>query len=180
MSTQEVNGVAVDYKGRLIQHCHEYGLGQPRFTETQHGAPDSPSWKVKVHYGDNVYETADAVRGTKKGAHQSAAKQILETIEQNREQLLVGEVDEEDEEQSDTELEVTPDPQTPQPHLEVALPLVTSALTIASERLETLHPMRYRRLSDAEFSRKIANLTMQIARELVVAADKANITFSQK
>ena len=66
------------------------------------------------------------------------------------------------------------------PILRLHLPLVTSALTIASERLEALHPMRYRRLSDVEFSRKLANLTMKIARELVTEAEKANITFSQE
>ena len=185
MPTQEVNGVVVDYKGRLIQYCHEQGLGQPRFTETQHGPSDTPSWKVTVHYGDRVYETADAVQGTKKSAHQSAAKKILEAIAANQENLLGGDVAEvesvpEPEPEIAPEPEIVPEPEAPKPHLEIALPLVTSALTIASERLEALHPMRYRRLSDVEFSRKLANLTMKIARELVTEAEKANITFSQE
>ena len=179
MPTQEVNGVAVDYKGRLIQYCHEHGLGQPRFTETQQGPSDTPRWKVTVHYGDRVYETADAIQGTKKGAHQSAAKKILEAIAANQENLLGGDADEV-EPLPEPEPEIAPEPEAPKPHLEIALPLVTSALTIASERLEALHPMRYRRLSDVEFSRKLANLTMKIARELVTEAEKANITFSQE
>ncbi len=163
-----------NYKGLLIQYCHERGLSQPRFSETQHGTADAPSWKVTVYYGDRVHETADPIPGAKKGAHQFAAKQVLEAINENRERLLAGDMDVQD--------EVTPDIveiPAPEEPLEVALPLVTSALTIANERLGTSQPSRYRGVSDTEFSRKLAQLTMQIVRDLVKASDEANIKLPQ-
>ena len=157
-----------NYKGLLIQYCQERGLSQPRFTETQLGTPDAPSWKVTVHYGDRVHETVDPIPGAKKGAHQFAAKQVLDTISENRERLLTGE--------TDTEADILPEP-VELPTLNVALPLVTSAMTIANERLSASQPSRYRGLSDAEFSRKLAQLTMLIVRDIAKAADEANIKF---
>jgi hypothetical protein len=161
-----------NYKGLLIQYCQERGLSQPRFTETQLGTADAPSWKVTVHYGDRVHETTDPIPGAKKGAHQFAAKQVLDTISENRERLLMGEVDTED--------DIMPEPVETQVFdepLEVALPLITSAMAIANERLGTSQPSRYRGVSDAEFSRKLAQLTMQVVRDLAKAADEANIKF---
>lgn len=157
-----------NYKGLLIQYCQERGLSQPRFTETQLGTPDAPSWKVTVHYGDRVHETVDPIPGAKKGAHQFAAKQVLDTISENRERLLTGE--------TDTEDDILPEP-VETPTLDVALPLVTSAMTIANERLSASQPSRYRGLSDAEFSRKLAQLTMLIVRDIAKAADEANVKF---
>ena len=161
-----------NYKGLLIQYCQERGLSQPRFTETQLGTPDAPSWKVTVHYGDRVHETDDPIPGAKKGAHQFAAKQVLDTISENRERLLAGETNTEDD--ILPELVETPTPDEP---LDVALPLITSAMTIANERLSASQPSRYRGLSDAEFSRKLAQLTMLIVRDIAKAADEANIKF---
>lgn len=161
-----------NYKGLLIQYCQERGLSQPRFTETQLGTPDAPSWKVTVHYGDRVHETVDPIPGAKKGAHQFAAKQVLDTISENRERLLAGE--------TDTEDDILPEPaETPTSDepLDVALPLITSAMTIANERLSASQPSRYRGLSDAEFSRKLAQLTMLIVKDIAKAADEANIKF---
>ena len=163
-----------NYKGLLIQYCQERGLSQPRFSETQHGTPDAPSWKVTVHYGDRVHETEDPIPGAKRGAHQYAAKQVLETINENRERLLAGEMDVQDSVMPEA-IEI---PESAEP-LEVALPLVTSALTIANERLGTSQPSRYRGVSDTEFSRKLSQLTMQIVRDLVKAADEANVKFTE-
>ncbi len=161
-----------NYKGLLIQYCQERGLSHPQFSETQHGTPDAPSWKVTVQYGDRVHETADPIPGAKKGAHQLAAKQILETIHENRERLLAGEIDT----QADKDTETVEIPTFEEP-IEVALSLVTSALTVANERLSTAQPSRYRSVSDTEYSRKLAQLTMRIVRDLVKAADEANIEF---
>lgn len=161
-----------NYKGLLIQYCQERGLGQPRFTETQHGTPDAPSWKVTVHYGDRIHEMTDPIPGAKKEAHQFAAKQVLDAISENRERLLTDEVDTQDNiGEESVEALVISEP------LELALPLITSAMTIANERLGASQPSRYRGVSDAEFSRKLAQLTMQIVRDLAKAADKANIKF---
>ncbi len=172
MPDREVLESDGNYKGLLIQYCQERGLSQPRFSETQHGTPDAPSWKVTVYYGDRVHETEDPIPGAKKGAHQFAAKQVLEAINENRERLLAGEMDAPDDViTEDVEISASMEP------LEVALPLVTSALTIANERLGTSQPSRYRGVSDTEFSRKLSQLTMQIVRDLMKAADEANIKF---
>lgn len=172
MPDREVLESDGNYKGLLIQYCQERGLSQPRFSETQHGTPDAPSWKVTVYYGDRVHETEDPIPGAKKGAHQFAAKQVLEAINENRERLLAGEMDAPDDVITEgVEISTSMEP------LEVALPLVTSALTIANERLGTSQPSRYRGVSDTEFSRKLSQLTMQIVRDLMKAADEANIKF---
>lgn len=163
-----------NYKGLLIQYCQERGLSQPRFTETQHGTPDAPSWMVTVHYGDRVHETDEPIPGGKKGAHQFAAKQVLDAIEENRKRLLEGE--------KDSQTEVVLESVEMSVHaeeFEVALPLITSALTIANDRLGSSQPSRYRGLSDAEYSRKLTQLTMRIVRDLVRAADDANIKFPE-
>ena len=174
MSVRDVEMTNGNYKGLLIQYCQERGLSQPLFTETQHGTPDSPTWKVTVHYGDRVHEMTEPIPGAKKDAHQFAAKQVLDSIGDNRERLLAGEDDA-------TDAIITEPIETVEltEPLEVALPLVTSALAIANERLGTSHPSRYRGISDAEFSRKLSQLTMRIVRDLAKAADEANIKFPQ-
>ncbi len=174
MPVQDVMEADENYKGLLIQYCQERGMSQPRFTETQHGTPDAPSWKVTVYYGDRVHETDEPIPGAKKGAHQFAAKQVLDAIDENRERLLSGEDDAQDHIPPEhVEVYIPDEP------LEVALPLVTSALTIANDRLGSSQPSRYRGLSDAEYSRKLTQLTMRIVRDLARAADEANIKFPQ-
>ena len=164
----EPNG---NYKGLLIQYCQERGLSQPRFSETQHGTPDAPSWKVTVHYGDRVHEMVEPIPGAKKEAHQFAAKQVLDAISENRERLLAGETD------TDNILPEQVETPTSNESLDVGLPLVTSAMMIANDRLSTSQPSRYRGLSDAEFSRKLAQLTMLIVRDIAEAAAETNIEF---
>ena len=176
MPDREVLESDGNYKGLLIQYCQERGLSQPRFTETQHGTPDAPSWKVTVHYGDRVHETADPIPGAKKGAHQFAAKQVLDTISESRERLLSGEVIQEQQNEIQEQIET---PVSDEP-IEVASSLVTSAMMIANERLSSSQPTRYRTISDTEFSRKLAKLTVQIVRELTNAAVNANIVFSDE
>lgn len=168
-----------NYKGLLIQYCQERGLSQPRFTETQHGTPDAPSWKVTVHYGDRIHETNEPIPGAKKGAHQFAAKQVLDSINENRQRLLTGNANTEEHSQNGHDKEVVEEIQALTEPLDVSLTLVSSALTIANERMSSGQPTRYRSITDAEFSRKVAQLTMQIVRDLVKAADEANIKFPQ-
>ncbi len=172
MTVQEVVESDGNYKGLLIQYCQERGLSQPRFTETQHGTPDAPSWKVTIHYGDRVHETTDPIPGAKKGAHQFAAKQVLDSINESRQRLLTGDVVTEDD-----NIEGVIEIQARTEQINVSLELVTSALAIANERLGSVQPGRYRNISDAEFSRKVAQLTMQIVKDLVKAADEANVMY---
>ncbi|RKU25023.1 hypothetical protein C6497_16750 [Candidatus Poribacteria bacterium] len=164
----ESNG---NYKGLLIQYCQERGMNHPRFTETQHGTADAPSWKVTVEYGDRVHETMYPIPGAKKEAHQFAAKEILESINENRERLLTGEENTDDNSIPES-LEEQPIEST-----NVPLSLFTSALTVANERLGSSQPSRYRSITDVEYSQKLAQLTIQIVTDLVKAADKSNIEF---
>ena len=184
MVVQDVVEPDGNYKGLLIQYCQERGLSQPRFTETQHGTPDAPSWKVIVHYGDRVHETTEPIPGAKKGAHQFAAKQVLDSINENRQRLLLGDVNAKD----DNSQDVIPQDLIARENIEgqahidqidVPLELVISALTVANERLSSAQPGRYRTISDAEYSRKVVQLTMQIVRDLVKAADEAKVRFEQ-
>ena len=159
-----------NYKGLLIQYCQERGLSQPTYTETQHGPADSPRWQVTVSYGDWVHETPEPVPGSKKFAHQVAAQQVLDEINLRRESFLAGDI-----------VEVTAAPIS-EPVLEVSaplevpVPLVSSALTIANERLTASQPARYRTLTDAEFSQKLSKLTLEIVRNLLEKAEADKIT----
>lgn len=177
MTVQDVVDSDDNYKGLLIQYCQERGLSQPRFTETQHGTPDAPSWKVTVHYGDRVHETSDAIPGAKKGAHQFAAKQVLDSINESRQRLLLGDATTDDDAIHDGIAQEVIERQAHFEPIDVSWELVASALTLANERLTSAHAGRYRTISDADFSRKVAQLTMQIVRDLVKAADEANIEF---
>ena len=160
-----------NYKGLLIQYCQERGLRQPTYTETQHGPADSPRWQVTVSYGDSVHETPEPVSGSKKLAHQVAAQQILAKIDSRRESFLAG--DTVDATAATVSLSIADAP-TP---IEVPIPLVSNALTIANERLTASQPSRYRTLTDAEFSQKLSKLTLEIVRSLLEKAEENKITF---
>ena len=160
-----------NYKGLLIQYCQERGLRQPTYAETQHGSADSPRWQVTVSYGNWVHETPEPIPGSKKFAHQVAAQQVLDDINSRRESFLAGDT-----------VDTTPAPVSePVPDmstsLEVPIPIVSNALTIASERLTTSQPSRYRTLTDAEFSQKLSKLTLEIVRSLLEKAEEEKITF---
>ena len=160
-----------NYKGLLIQYCQERGLQQPTYTETQQGPSDAPCWQVTVSYGDHIYETPEPVPGSKKFAHQIASQQVLAEINSRRESFLTGE--------TAGTIPVPTSQENGAPAsvpLEVPMPLVSSALTIANERLTTSQPSRYRTLTDAEFSEKLSKLTLQIVRSLLERAEKDKIT----
>lgn len=172
MSVRDIANTNGNYKGLLIQYCQERGLSHPRFTESQHGTPEAPSWKVTVEYGDRVHETVDPIPGAKKEAHQFAAKEILATINENRGRLLAGAGDVD-------QVAITEPLEVPKfaESLEVPLPVVTSALMVANERLGASQLSRYRSITDVEYSQNLAQLTMQIVTDLVETADKSNIKF---
>ena len=158
-----------NYKGLLIQYCQERGLSQPIYTETQLGPADAPQWQVIVSYGDQVHETPEPVSGSKKFAHQVASQQVLAEINSRRESFLAGDM-------VDTPLASAPTDASVAVPIEVPIPLVSSALTIANERLTASQPSRYRTLSDAEFSEKLSKLTLEIVRNLLERAEKDKIT----
>lgn len=163
--------VSENYKGLLIQYCQERGLQQPKYTETRQGPSDAPRWQVTVSYGDHVHETPEPIAGSKKFAHQIAAQQILAEINSRREDFLAGD--------TAGPIPVPTSQENGAPAfapLEVPMPLLSSALTIASERLTTSQPSRYRTLTDAEYSEKLSKLTLQIVRSLLEKAEKDKIT----
>lgn len=171
MAARDTGEAMENYKGLLIQYCRERGLSQPVYTETQLGSPDSPSWHVTVRYGEWVHETAEPIRGSKKFAHHVASEQVLSEIDSRRESFLAGDT-----------VEKVPTPLSSSVvsnavPLEVPISLVSRALTIANERLTASQPARYRMLTESEFSKKLAILTLQIVRDLVERADTDEITF---
>ena len=174
MANTANGGTSENYKGLLIQYCQERGLDQPTYTETQLGPADAPQWQVKVSYGDHVYETPEPVAGSKKFAHQVASQQVLDAINLRRESFLAGEAAEtitmSVSEVEDASLT------TSQP-IDVPMPLLSNALTIANERLTVSQPSRYRTLTDAEFSDKLSKLTLKIVRDLLTKAEADKITF---
>ena len=173
MTNQANGGASENYKGLLIQYCQERGLDQPTYTETQLGPADAPQWQVKVSYGDHVHETPEPVAGSKKFAHQVASQQVLAEIESRRENFLAGEIGETSAlsafETEDVSVAVF------EP-IEVPAPLLSTALTIASERITAAQPPRYRTFTDAEFSDKLSKLTLKIVRDLLTEAEKDKIT----
>ena len=173
--TNPANGeVSENYKGLLIQYCHERGLDQPRYTETQLGPSDAPQWQVKVSYGSYVHETPEPVPGSKKFAHQVASQQVLADIDSRRERFLAGDIVET---ATVPPLEAEDAFVAVSEPIKVPMPLVSAALTIANERLTSAQPSRYRTLTDAEFSDKLSKLTLQIVRNLITEAEVDNITF---
>ena len=123
--------------------------------------------------GTMTYETPTPVPGSKKFAHQVAAQQALAEIDSRRENFLAGDTAE--------SLTTLPAPHTAPvaapTALEAPIPLVSSALAIANERLTTSQPTRYRTLTDAEFSQKLSKLTLEIVRNLLETAEQQKVTF---
>ena len=169
MADLATDTAAENYKGLLIQYCQERGLSQPIYTETQLGPADAPQWQVKVSYGNHVHETPEPVSGSKKFAHQVASQQVLAEINSRRESFLAGDTVDTPPASAPTDVPVA----VP---IEVPISLVSSALTIANERLTASQPSRYRTLTDAEFSEKLSKLTLEIVRNLLERAEKDKIT----
>ena len=175
MADLTTDGALENYKGLLIQYCQERGLRQPTYTETQHGPADAPQWQVRVCYGDQVHETPEPVAGSKKFAHQIASQQVLAEINSRRENFLAGDtIETAPAPEKDASVPTSVPASVP---IETPMSLMSSALTIANERITTSQPSRYRTLTDAEFSDKLSKLTLEIVRSLLKRAEKDNITF---
>ncbi len=174
MTNTANGGASENYKGLLIQYCQERGLDQPIYTETQIGSSDAPQWQVKVSYGNHVHETPEPVSGSKKFAHQIASQQVLAEIESRRESFLAGESVEITTVSAAAGEDLSLSASEP---IEVPMPLLSTALTIANERLTSAQPSRYRTLTDAEFSDKLSKLTLKIVRNLLTEAEADKITF---
>ena len=179
-----------NYKGMLQQLCHARNLGEPVYESIQQGKPDSPSWIVTVKYGQSSYITPAPIRGSKRLAEQSAAEQVLETIESRQEAFLAGnplngKPEAVQSAEAVAEVGLTTSETPSMETLHVPVELVTSALGIANHRLVTSRSRtRYRETTEPEnasqmFAQNLADLTMRIVREVVTAAERSNIKFGE-
>lgn len=166
-----------NYKGILQQYCQKRALGNLTYETEQHGTSNEPSWIVTVKYGETTYTTPTSIRGPKRLAETIAAKQILERIESHQEAFLVGQpVDITETTENPTEVS---SPET----LYIPTELVTTALGIANHRLAgSQRGTRYRDSTESKqnnqaFAQNLAELTMQIVREVANAAETSDVKF---
>ena len=176
--SEAVSSMTVEnYKGLLQQYCQKRALGNLTYETDQQGTANEPSWIVTVKYGETTYTTPTPIRGSKRWAEKMAAKQILEQIEFHQEAFLVGDtVDATETPQHPTEVS------SPEP-LYIPTELVTTALGIANHRLAgPQRGTRYRdsiesKQSNQAFAQTLAELTMQIVREVANAAKTSGVKF---
>ena len=186
MSEAVSSTMVENYKGILQQYCQKRALGHLTYETDQQGTPNEPSWVVTVKYGETTYTTPIAIPGSKRWAEKMAAKQVLEQIESHQEAFLAG-CSESGSHRSDT-IETTEmredstEVSSPDP-LYVPTELVTTALGIANHRLAG--PQRGTRYRDSveskqgnqAFAHHLAELTIQIVREVANAAETAGVKF---
>ena len=169
-----------NYKGLLQQYCQQRALGDLIYETDQQGTSNEPSWTVTVKYGETTYTTPAPIRGSKRWAEKMAAKQVLEQIESHQEAFLAGNSVDAAETHKQAK-EVSP----PEP-LYVPTELVTTALGIANHRLAGLQRgTRYRDSAESKqgnqaFAQHLAELTMQIVREVATAAEASGVKFGDK
>ena len=165
-----------NYKGLLQQYCQKRALGDLIYETDQRGTPNEPSWIVTVKYGETTYTTPAPIPGSKRLAEKMAAKQVLERIESHQEAFLAGSADTTEMQEQPTEVS-SPDP------LYVPTDLVTTALGIANHRLAGMQRgTRYRdsvesKQNNQAFAQHLADLTMQIVREVANAAEVSGVKF---
>lgn len=175
-----------NYKGILQQHCQKWALGDLAYETDQQGTPNEPSWVVTVKFGETTYTTPAPIRGSKRWAEQMAAKQALEQIESHQEAFLAG-CSESRSDQGNlvetTEMQGQPTVVSSPDSLYVPTELVTTALGIANHRLAgQQRGTRYRdsvesKRSNEAFAQHLAELTMQIVREIANAAEASGVKF---
>ena len=177
-----------NYKGILQQYCQKRALGVLTYETDQQGTPNEPSWIVIVKYGETTYTTPAPIRGSKRWAEQMAAKQVLEQIESHQEAFLAGRS-----EPRSHQMDSVETTETHEQSMEVSSPdslyvpteLVTTALGIANHRLAGLQRgTRYRdsgesKQSNQVFAQSLAELTVQIVREVASAAEVAGVKFGE-
>lgn len=186
MSEAVSSTMVEDYKGILQQYCQKRALGHLTYETDQQGTPNEPSWIVTIKYGETTYTTPEAIRGAKRWAEKMAAKQVLEQIESHQEAFLAG--------GSESRSHLNDSVETPKMQVEstevsspgtlyVPTELVTTALGIANHRLAGLQRgTRYRdsvesKQGNQAFAKHLAELTIQIVREVANAAETSGVKF---
>ena len=175
-----------NYKGILQQYCQKRALGVLTYETDQQGTPNEPSWIVIVKYGETTCTTPAPIRGSKRWAEQMAAKQVLEQIESHQEAFLAGSSEPRSHQMDSVETTETHEQSTEVSSLDslyVPTELVTTALGVANHRLAGLQRgTRYRdsvesKQSNQVFAQSLAELTVQIVREVASAAEVAGVKF---
>lgn len=185
MSDSTSGLIIENYKGLLQEYCHVRNLGDPSYEVTQFGSPNEPRWGVEVRYGQARHSTPEPLCGSKRFAEQIAAKQVLEILKSRQEAFLAGESIEKN---SSDAAEFTPESHSNSiegvdlPPIDAPVELVATALTVASQRMAgaSRRGAKYRESSDSKrdneiYARNLAELTVQIVRELVAAAESNNV-----
>ena len=188
MSDTNSNLIVENYKGLLQEYCHVRNLGDPSYEVTQFGSPNEPSWGVEVRYGRARHSTPEPLRGSKRLAEQIAAKQVLEILELRQEAFLTGKpMENNPSDVTETESEVPSIPVNggDLPPIDAPVELVATALTVASQRMAgaSRRGAKYRESSDSKrdneiYARNLAELTVQIVRELMSTAESNNVRFT--
>ena len=166
-----------NFKGILQQYCQQRALGNLIYDTDQRGTPNEPSWIVTVKYGEATYTTPTPIRGSKRWAEKMAAKQVLEQIESHQEAFLAGDSI------GTTDMRAQSTEMSSPKSLYVPTELVTTALGIANHRLNgQQRGTRYRdsvqsKQGNETFAQHLADLTIQIVREVVNAAETAGVKF---
>lgn len=184
MSEEASDTTVENYKGMLQQYCQTRGLGDLVYKTDQQGTPNEPSWIVTVKYGETTYTTPAPIRGSKRLAEKMAAKQVLEQIESHQEAFLAGCSDSQLHQGDEMpEMQVRSTEVSSPDFLNVPTELVTAALGIANHRLAgSQRGARYRDSVDSKhsnraFAQQLAQLTMQIVREIANAAEVSGVKF---
>lgn len=190
MSHTNSNLIAENYKGLLQEYCHVRNLGDPSYEVTQFGSPNEPSWGVEVRYGRARHSTPEPLHGSKRLAEQIAAKQVLDILELRQEAFLAGKpLEDNAPDTTESESEAHSDIIEKAELLPIDAPveLVATALTVASQRMAgaSRRGAKYRESSNSKkdneiYARNVAELTVQIVRELITAAESNNVKITQK
>ena len=186
MSESVSNTTVENYKGILQQYCQKRALGNLTYETNQQGTPNEPSWIVIVNYGETTYTTPAPIRGSKRWAEQAAAKQVLEQIESYQEAFLADRSEPRSHQGDSVETTATHEQSTEvssPDSLYVPTELVTTALGVANHRLAGLQRgTRYRdsvesKQGNQAFAQHLAELTIQIVREIANAAEVSGVKF---
>ena len=185
MSDTNSNLIVENYKGLLQEYCHVRNLGDPSYEVTQFGSPNEPSWGVEVRYGGARHSTPEPLCGSKRFAEQIAAKQVLEILKSRQEAFLAGkslENNSSDAVEFTSKLHSNPGEEANLPPIDAPVELVATALSVASQRMAgaSRRGAKYRESADSKrdneiYARNVAELTVQIVRELAAAVESNNI-----
>ena len=190
MSDNTTSSIIENYKGILQEYCHVRNLGDPSYEVTQFGGPNEPRWGVEVKYGQARHSTPEPLCGSKRFAEQIAAKQVLEILESRQEAFLAGKPLENNSSAAaafKSEAPSIPVEEANLPPIDAPVELVATALNVASQRLagSSRRSGKYRESPDSKkdneiYARNLAELTVQIVRELITAAESNNVRFTSK